>query len=619
MIPSFGPNVNTGALSGPMGQHIAQSSMWGLATGSKPFNVGGYEYAWERQKEMNHRLTQFGVDATLAVPGLAAGSLASMAALKFAGRSSALGGAVRAGGMAGSIARGAVGGIPGMAVSLGVDAIAGQWGDAANEYGRDISGIRRMSTRFGNEFTNKESSVVARGMHNYAFNEMKQGTDFDTKLGIDGIRTVATQGMQMNLFQGRKPEELVKQLESAAGVVKFLTGVLGSKDVNETMRYVGQMKNMGINMAQSPQYAMKLGLDAHKYGNAMGVPGSELLGQATQIGANAYSHYGMPSFGGIQPAMQSMALAHEMEKRKILSTAEVAAGGGHNNIAGQMVNFTAGMMNNSGIGKMMLAAGWQGGGKYSMDKMQGALKNGGGYFGAVDSALSGIAGDPDKYADFMMNLENLQASASEQGGLDQQTEDMLFAALDQMGTFKNDNTAAMMLKKIATQEGIQLSTAAAKTIVMKHRRPGMMKAIDREQKRGLNRGFHAQNALEYSPLRGLGRLGESIDKIGPTLKHNLVTRPGQWLHDVWSGVVGEPDENMMGTGAGQFNQYTMDNYNPNMGGPSPNQLKSDDASFNQAFRYGSNALMMGKNPNGDPGTPWWMKSSAANMMPSIEG
>ena len=38
-------------------------------------------------------------------------------------------------------------------------------------------------------------------------------TDFDTRLGSDGYRNVLMQGLQMNMFQGRKPEELVKQME----------------------------------------------------------------------------------------------------------------------------------------------------------------------------------------------------------------------------------------------------------------------------------------------------------------------------------------------------------------------------------------------------------------------
>ena len=617
-VPSFGAMPSTGALSQPMAQHLASTSMWGLTTGEKPFNVPGYEYAWQRNLEMNHRLNQFGVDTALGVPHLAAGAMAGWGLQRWASNKP---------GMLGQMGRARmplIGGpiaAAGMAIAGTVlDPVVGAYSDAANVYGRDIAGIRRMSTRFGNEFTNHQSGIVAKGITNYANRELVSSTDFDTRLGTDGMRNVLMQGLQMNMFQGRKPEELVKQMESAASVVKFLTQVLGSKDVQETMRAVGNMKTMGVNAFQNQGFVRKLGVDSYKYGQMMSVPGSQLLQQAAMMGTQAYGAYGMPSFGGIAPAMQNMALANELEKRRALSTAEIAAAGGHSAMAGRQVQFTAGMMNHGALGQMMLASGWQGGGNFSMGKFNKSIA--GGYWNNMNSALGSIAGDPKKYAEFMMNQENLYAGAAAQGGLDDNVKKVLFSALDNMHGMDDENSAGVIIKQIASTMGIQLSNADAKMISMQRSRPGSFKAMNSEADRHRDRGFYHENALRYNRFRSIGEAGEYVDKILARLKNMFGTEPAQWMHDKISDLMGEPDtyKNGPSLGAGEFTSNALDNLHYNLAmGPSPNALRGvDDKSFKEAYGMADRESMLGGKTGMFGSWRIGASNSAFNMTPAIE-
>lgn len=574
-IPSYQTSANLGAMSHPMANHLATNSIFGLATAAKPYNIGGYEWAWERQKEMRNRATQFGVDTGINVAtGLATTIGGNLAYNALAPRFSGL---ARMGRFLG-------GGAIGLGMGMAAYPLLNMVSEGAEQHGRDIASIRRLSPRFGNEFNNAQSAQVARGITNWHNNELKFGTDFNTNIGASGMREVLTQGLQMNMFQGNNSQELIKQMEGAAHTVKFLTGVLGSKDIAETMRYVGQMKNMGINLTQNNSFSNRLGMTSYKYGQTMGVSGADLLGQATQIGASAYGQYGMPAFGGILPAMQNMALAHELEKRRYLSTAEISTAGGHNGIASQMVNFTAGAMNHGGIGQMMLAAGWQGGGRYSARQMAGAVGKGG-YFGAMGNAVGKLAGDVGAYSEFMMNQENLYASASTQGGLDAQTENVLFSALDQMPFMENDNSAGLMLKQIASSMGVNLSTAAAKTIVMKHRKPGLMRAFESNANRARDRGIYHRNKLDYGPMRSITRPLEQIGNIPGRIK-NAVYGVGQSLQEYSDSFFGDLDGGAHSQSIdGLFTGGTVESLRKMQGWGDPlSSLGSlDPASFHSAY------------------------------------
>lgn len=616
-IPAYGSMNLTGGLSQPMANHLANTSMMGLATGQRPYNTMGMEYGWQRQLELNHRYTQFGVDATTHLGGMALGYMGSRAMLGFAGSSMApsfmgrmaMSGLGRLGlGVLGMGAAGIIGGPL-------LDGIS----DAAQVYGRDISGIRRMSTRFGNEFTNHQSAIAARGISNYGMREIMSTNDFDVRLGTEGYRNVMMQGLQQNMFQGRRPEELLKQMETAASMVKLLTGVMGSKDVQEAMQQIGQMKGMGINIFQNPQYATNLAHSTYKYSQMMGVPGAQLLQQAAQFGQQAYGQYGMPGFGGIIPAMQNMALAHELEKRKMLSTAEIAAAGGHSALAGKGVQATAAMMQHGGLGKMMLASGWMGGGNFSMNKFNNAV--GEGYFPMMGQALGSIAGDTKAWASFMINQENLYASASAQGGLDANVKKALFAALDAMPGMDDENSAALMIKQILGSMGVDAPTALVKQMAMERSRPSTFKAMEKEANRHADRGFYFENAQKYHRGRGIGEAGEYLERIPSRLKNFFHTRPGQALHDMWSGFIGEPDNapGMPRIGASEFSGNTVDNLRYMLGKtPSALSVKVNEQAYQDAYGLADREVGLGGNTGFWGSSRLFASRDALNMAPALE-
>lgn len=525
-IPSYGISANLGSMSTPMASWLANNSFMGTAFGSKPYNVGGYEWALERQREMQSRITQFATDTGL---GAASTGLSMYGANKIMNAIPFTRGLTGIGRFAASFPAFA-------AAGMVLEPFFDTMGEAAQAYGRDISQVQRMSARFGGQTWNRQqSAVAARGISNIAGNEIMNRTFYSTNLGIDGAREVLMQGLQNNMFQGSKPEELVKQMEKAAGVVKFLTGVLGSKDISETMQNVAMLKNMGINMFQHGDYATKLGMDAFKYGATMGVPGAQLLKQAMQIGGSAYMANGMPGFVGIQPAMQTMALASEMEKRRFLSPAQMAAAGGVEGLTQQTSQFNAAMMGHGAVGQMMFAAGMTGNG-FSAGRVGNALGRGG-YFGAMHQGLGNLAGDVRKYAKFMMNQDNYAADAAMQGNIEDQLDDMLFAAIDQFPIFMDDDTAAYQIKIMAQQNGVNLSNAAAKMKVMKHRKPNLMRALNNRANNERDKAFYAQNSLEHGVFRPYSRAGENVINTWDKFWHG-VGDVGRWGVDVADRATG---------------------------------------------------------------------------------
>ena len=508
-IPSSPASPNLGAMSVPMAQNLANSSMVGLAFSSKPFNVGGYEWAAERNREMQSRMTQFGVDGGLGVANI---GMSNFAAERIMGGYKAYRGL----GMIGKT----IASTPmALAFNMALSPITDTMADAAATYNRDISLVQRMSPKFGGErWSRRQASGVARNIGSSYYNELNNRTAFTTNLGMDGYREMMAQGLDLNMFQGSHPEELVKQMEKAAGVVKFLTGVLGSKDISETIQAVGQMKGMGINMFQNPAFAHQIGNTAFKYGQITGMSGGQMLGQAASA-AGVFQQYGMPGFIGIQPALQTMALSNEMEKRRFLSPAQLAAAGGHEGILAQTMGFNAAMMNNPSVGKMMLAAGWQGGNNFSMGAMKGAF--GGGYFGGMTAALGGIAGDVNAYAEFMVNQEDLMASAANQGNISDMMGSILEKAMQTMPMLKDENAAIMFVKNVANNMGSPISTATAKMIVMKQRHPNLMSAMDRRANIEQAKAYHAQNALESGPFRVFSRSREKLENAFDKAKYNL--------------------------------------------------------------------------------------------------
>lgn len=559
-IPAQQVMSHTGTISAPMANFMGHSSTWDLLTQPKPYNVSSYEYAYQRQQELQNRFMGLGVGATTGIGGAIAstalaGPLTSMMtsgigrAMPFMKGPMAALGAARLGGLPlGSLAMG----IPGFALANAVvQPFVGAVQDHAETYMRDTAGIQRMSTRFSDEFTRKQSAGVAKGMYGLSNVENRNATSLDTNLGMDGYRNILMQGLQANLFHGTSPEQLVKQLGQAGQVVKLLTGILGSKDINETMQALVQFKGMGVNLVQNQGYAQKLGNSAFKYGSTMGIPGAELLQNAMAQGSGIYSGMGMAGFGGVLPMMRNMALVHEMEKRNSLTASEMSVGGGQMGIAGAMTQAVGGMMKNPAIGDVMLASSMQNG-HFSKGAFDRSAQKG--YFGMVGQGASNFS-DINQLFSFYANKTNMQSELFENGGGDDTILQVARKALENMPYYKNAkgknklNMATVYIKKIASDmSGQDISDAAAKALATRLVHPNMMNHVDGEANRMAQRGLDADMQQHFGIGRSFGRIADDFAKIPGQFSAAVIQPLGNGLTDYFR-------DKIEGRGPDQYADY----------------------------------------------------------------
>ena len=555
MIPAgVHPSSFLGSMSSPMAQAIGGASTLDLMTMRKPFNVSPYEWAQQSERELGYRGMGFGTDMAIGVAGLGVAAAAYRpienrvfrAADRMGPR---VGGAFRS--MPGRLATG-------FGVMAGVDMalspITGAMGEAADGYIQDVSAFRRMSPRFSSEFSLQQSQQEAKGIRGLAYNELMHSGFNDSKLGLDGYRAVAMQGMQMNLFQGNSPDELVSQVEKAAKVVKFLTGVMGNKDVTETMATLGQLKTMGVNGVKDMDYIMKLGKDAFAKGRSMGVQPGQLLNQSIQAASGIYGQYGLPSFGGVAPMMQNISLVHALEKSRFFSAGEIAAGGGHQGIARSYAGSMASMMANPQIGGVMLAAGMTPGGHFNQGMFNQAMQGNG--MGLVNSgAMNLLGGGPFAMMKYRMNSTRMQEEMMKNGGGERMMEMAMKKYMDMMplaGQGSYEDKQAFYATQFMQMTGNN-DPMAAKLFAMKAMNPNFTNTSGEANAiRGANNARFRSN---HSPLAPYRRAAEGIARIPGMIKYGI-DKAVQPVAD-WFGIQldGEGDSVNGGLNAGDLGPY----------------------------------------------------------------
>ena len=559
MIPAgVHPSSFLGSMSTPMSQAIGGSSTLDLMTMRKPFNVSPYEWAQQSERELGYRGMGFGTDMAIGVAGLGVAAAAYRpienrifrAADRMGPR---VGGAFRS--MPGRLATG-------FGVMAGVDMalspITGAMGEAADSYIQDVSAFRRMSPRFSNEFSLQQSQQAAKGVRHLAYNELMNSGFNDTKLGLEGYRAVAMQGMQMNLFQGNSPDELVSQVEKAAKVVKFLTGIMGNKDVTETMATLGQLKSMGVNGIKDVDYVMKLGKDAFAKGRAMGVQPGQLLNQSIQAASGIYGQYGLPSFGGVAPMMQNISLVHALEKSRFFSAGEIAAGGGHQGIARSYAGSMASMMANPQIGGVMLAAGMSPGGHFNQDMFNQAMKGNG--MSLVNSgAMNLLGGGPFAMMKFRMNSTRMQEEMMKNGGGERAMEMAMKKYMDMMplaGQGSYDDQQAFYATQFMQMTGNN-DPMAAKLFAMKAMNPNFTNTSGEQNAiKGANAARFRSNHSVLAPYR---RAAEGVARIPGMIKYGI-DKAVQPVAD-WFGVQLDAEGSSLngGLNAGDLGPYAARN------------------------------------------------------------
>ena len=495
LIPGNNQGIYAGGLSNPMQGFLSNASTFDLMSSQRPYNVDPYEFYAQRNLHRTGAVASLMANSGLTAASLGMGAVAGnmfankMAKVPLIGRLPKF--ALGMGGM--------------MGAGLLLDPLVEKLGAETQSYIADTTALKRMSTKFGNEFTFNQAGRVSSGIRSMAYNEAMQSTGYDTVLGQDGYRNMLMKGLQNNLFHGSSPEELKKQMEQGAKVVRLLTGILGSKDINETMDSIAKIKGMGVNLMNNPKLALNLSTNAFKYGATMGMSGSAVMGMAAMGAQNTFGAYGLPAFGGINPFMRSMALAHEMEKRHMLSAAEVAGAGGHQGLA---QNYTAGlaaMMKSGQIGDMFLASGGQGNG----------------YFGMLGNATKNLVGSPYKMAAFMNNKTNSWAKLMENDQGEKGIIGTLRKAVYQMpfmqGNVSHGNQFEMAqahVRQILQSMGGPTDDATVKMFATKIVYPNRVSALEQEANRHADRGTRDMMRDKMGIFRGFERIGEGFGRMG---------------------------------------------------------------------------------------------------------
>lgn len=525
MSSSFGSNsfipaqqvmAFTGSMSAPMVDALSNKSYFGLMTERRPYNISPWEWNTTVQDEMNFRaaglMSGAGAIGTQMTAATLAGNWAQRAVRqaypKFAGKFPLAGFGMAAG----------------IGAQFVLDPVVEAFNERAEEHLRDMAGIQRMSTQFSNkQFSLNQAHTVASSINRFGINEAFNSSPFEARLGTDGYRNVLMQGLQQGMFQGTTPEQLVKQVEQAAHVVKFLTGILGSKDVNETMQAVANLKNMGVNAFQNSAFTNKLGASAFQYSSIMGVTGADLVNQSIQHASQVGSMFGMPGYMGIMPTMQSMALAHSLEKSRNLSAAELSVAGGYQQVGRNMATFYGATMASPHVGGVAMLAGLGAGGTFSRGAMMNSFQNGG-YYGLLGAAAQN-ASDPRKMLAYMANRTNMMDSFTKQGGSMQDMVNMVLHGAMQNAPFATesvDSFAAYLMQLGPSVFGQNLDEATAKALAYGAMNPERQKAVDAQGQRNLNRGILNTAKKEFSWYSQPLKLWDQLGNIPNWIKHHTI-------------------------------------------------------------------------------------------------
>ena len=408
-IPTPSTLYSGGMMSDPEAQYIGNTSTLGLYGGHKPYNIDPVSWNRERQLEIRNRMVGSTAGMGVAVAGGLAswygGNAITAMGVNYAARTSgALGGAARViqgsrALMMGAQIGGAIAGITTLPFTYAADRI----GSEMQDYSRDIAAVQRMSGIYsgGRSFGYGEASSIARQMPHMANRELNAMTGMDTQLGVGGYRTLMTKGIENNLFKGTTPQELLKSLESAAGVVRMLTGVLGSKDINEAISQIADLKNKGLNLANNPSLARAFGEQTSVMARMAGVSAPQMVGLASQYGGGAWQSLGLAGAGGMPQFMQASAFAHYMERAGSLTPATLAVGGGQMGIA---ANYAAAMGRQAmspGNGMLLMGAGLNSRGQF--DPARAHMASQGGMWSAMAQGTAALV-DPFNYASMRMNM-----------------------------------------------------------------------------------------------------------------------------------------------------------------------------------------------------------------------
>lgn len=492
-----------------------------------PGNIGPTQFYYNREREMpysvSNSLINYGVNGTIGAMDLA-GQLYM--------------GSMFGGGFLGGIGGALIGGIPAMVAG----AIARPFAEDAIVHNKDVYNVQNMSTRFGDRFTTRQAQRFVKNMDNMAYRELMTNSAQDVSIGMQGYRDITMMGLQSNLFSGSSPEELSKQVSSAAQVVKFLAGVMGNVDVQEAMKTLKQLKDMGVNVATDPAMARRFGSAAFKYGAVTGIQPDQLMSTAANMAVGSYGAYRNPAFVGIESGMRNMAYLRELEKRKMLTPAEIAAAGGLEAMGTRQMGFQAGLLN-SGIGTAMLYSAATPGGGFNSKAFERAASKGN-FFDMVTQAGSNFySRGPLGMIDFMVNKADMIANAGKDGKIDERLDTVMLNMIKLNPAFRmaktgrdQINAAAFYIHEYAPMLGVDMTFEDAKAMATRivHKSVGIN--LDNKADREINMAQNAKTRASYTVGAQFSRIGTGIDRIKGTIFENIARKTRGWADELTASV-----------------------------------------------------------------------------------
>jgi hypothetical protein len=537
-IPAPGSTFYQGGISNPTTNYLGRSSMMDLIRNDRPFNADPREFYTQSMLERDRRLASIGTEGTIsAIQGV--GGLG----LGWLGERAALGGLARMGVKLPGVARFAVGmgtSIAGFAAMQGLN-----WSEEASNFSRNVGDIRRLSPRVGREMSEGESMDVARYLRRFAMNEASTTTSFDTRLGQKGADALLKQGMHSGLFRAGNTDELLKQFEQAAGVVRILSGVMESKDIIEAVQHMSTLKAMGKNLAMAPQELKALSDASFKYASVSGMNRSQMMNDAMRGAQQIYPQFGMPSYVGIVPMMQSMAYSNELEKRKIMSAPEMAAAGGVQGMARTMTQFYAGAHANPAIGKLMYSAAMTASGQFDSGKLSAAM-NGRNYYETANIGLQNVlSGGPARLAVLDMEMPNFVDALRSSDPKDQAIKMMTLKFVEEQLRVLQPRTyierlavAAKAIQQIGDSQGTPVDMSSAKALAIQLISPQVLEGMESDGERKRRVGDFNTVMQKNSRFRMFSRAEEKLTEFKETLDYHINARPANamysWFNDLTS-------------------------------------------------------------------------------------
>lgn len=531
------PGIWLGAMNPAYASFAGRQSLVGMITANNPYNVSPMEFWQNRAQEMGYRFSSAGINALGTGAEVGAGLAGTLMGGPALARAFGMGGSRLAGFM--------LGGPVGMIAGTMVGAVADPMIRVAQEHNRDVAALQRMSARFATGgFTTRQSQQAMRGIEDLAYNEIFNTNSLQPRLNMSGFRELTNMGLQGGLFYGTSPDDLVKQVGAAANVVKFLTGVMGNKDVQETMQLVKQMKDMGVNLFHSNSFAMGLGTDAFKYGRAMGINPGQMMNMAANMSTVAFGQYGNPAYVGMQPAMRNLAYMQELEKRGALTPAEIAAGGGVQTMATRMLSAQAAMLNSGNIGLPMLYAGATANGGFNIGQFQNAMGRGG-YFGTIGAAAQNLFKDGIwSMSNIMSNQTNIIDALANQDYMNDALLGVVGAGTNMMpGMNERGRTAkermqlrALYIQNWMRNNGADIDMGTAKAMAMHIDMPQYNDMVETAANNSYRTGIMEEQRAFRSPGRMFERVGENIERLTSGIWHNTIQRPAREFADALTNI-----------------------------------------------------------------------------------